>query len=131
MSRVANKIVMIARSTTKVVAGSTMPRSATPRAHDFVATLMGTGFAGGLLRCAAVATRYCAAADCGSNRKQPFPHLTATPHRVRAAHEGDQPFAATHALHPIPQNRVRVHMGLDRGFLRIFSITEPKPLPRC
>jgi hypothetical protein len=80
MSRVADKIAMIARRATKVVAETTMPRSATPRARDFVATRMGTGFAGGLLRCA----------SC----------------------EGHQPFAASHALHPIPQNRVRSHAGL-------------------
>jgi hypothetical protein len=39
MSRVADKIVMIVRSATKVVAWTTMPRSATKRAHDIVATL--------------------------------------------------------------------------------------------
>ena len=85
MSRVADKIAMIARSTTKVVARTTMSRSATPRARDFVATHMGNDFAGGLLRC--------------------------------ASGEGDQPFAASHALHPIPQNRVRGHVGLNRCFL--------------
>jgi len=96
MSRVAGKIVMIARSATKVVAGTTMPRSATPRAHDlavprncaalrFAATRKGTGFAGCLLRCA----------PC----------------------EGGQPFAASHALHPIPQNQVRGHVGLNQRFL--------------
>jgi len=52
MSRVADKIAMIARSATKVVARTTMPRSATKRARDFIATSMGTGFAGGLLCCA-------------------------------------------------------------------------------
>ena len=36
MSRVADKIVMIARSATKVVARTTMPRSATPRARGHV-----------------------------------------------------------------------------------------------
>lgn len=39
MSRVADKIVMIVRSATKVVAWTTMPRSVTKRAHDIVATL--------------------------------------------------------------------------------------------
>jgi peptide deformylase len=39
MSRVADKIVMIVQSATKVVAWTTMPRSATKRAHDIVATL--------------------------------------------------------------------------------------------
>ena len=58
MSRVAAKIVMIASRATQVVAGTTMPRSAAQRGHDFGATPMGTGFAGGLLRCAAAATRY-------------------------------------------------------------------------
>src|SRR5574340_873431 len=71
MSRVADKIAMIARSATKVVAETTMPRSATQRARDFVATRMGSGFPGGLRRCAAAATRYCAAADCGGSRRQP------------------------------------------------------------
>ncbi|MFZ5523827.1 MAG: hypothetical protein ACOY9D_07050, partial [Pseudomonadota bacterium] len=52
MSRVADKIAMIARSATKVVAETTMPRSATPRARDFVETRMGSGFPGGLRRCA-------------------------------------------------------------------------------
>jgi hypothetical protein len=85
--RFAHRVMAAARTT--------MPRSATPRARDFVATRMGTGFAGGLLCCAAAARRYCAAADCGSSRRQPFPHRTAAPHRVRAAHEGHQPFAAT------------------------------------
>ena len=37
---------MIARSTTQVVAGSTMPRRATKRALDLHATLQGRGFAG-------------------------------------------------------------------------------------
>ena len=97
-------------------AGTTMARSTTPRARDFVATPMGTGFAGGLLRCAAAATRYCVAADCGSSRWQPFPRRTAPPPRVRAAHEGDQPFAASCALQPIPQNRVRDHVGLNQRF---------------
>jgi hypothetical protein len=52
ISRVAGKIAMIAGRATKVVAGTTMPRSATMRARNFAATRMGTGFAGGLLRCA-------------------------------------------------------------------------------
>jgi hypothetical protein len=86
MSRVADKIAMFARRATKVVAGTTMQRSTMPRARDFVATRMGTGFAGGLLRC------------------------------VRC--EGDQPFAASRALHPIPQNRVRGHVGLNQRFLK-------------
>jgi len=73
MSRIVDKIVMIARSATKVVAKTTMPRSATLRAHDFATTLKGNGFAGGLLRCT----------PC----------------------EGHQPFAASYALHPIPQNQ--------------------------
>src|SRR5665647_1214916 len=60
-----------------------MPRSATPRAPVFVATLKGIGFAGGLL-CAA-ATRYCAAADCGSSRLQPPPAPDAYAHRVGGA----------------------------------------------
>ena len=128
MNRVADKIAMIARSATKVVAETcphdtvrrsrlvrewgqrpfprqralphrvkaAMPRSATPRARDlavprncaslrFVATHKGTGFAGGLLRCA----------PC----------------------EGHRPFAASHALHPIPQSRVRGHVGLNQCFL--------------
>ena len=85
MSRVAAKIVMIASRATQVVAGTTMPRSAAQRGHDFGATHMGTGFAGGLLRCA----------PC----------------------EGSRPFAVSHALHPIPQNRVRVHVGLVQCFL--------------
>ena len=117
MNRVADKIAMIARSATKVVARTcphntvrrsrlvrewgrrpfprqralphrvkaAMPRSATPRARDFIATRTGTGFAGGLLRCA----------PC----------------------EGHQPFAASHALHPIPQSRVRGHVGLNQCFL--------------
>ena len=84
MSRVADKIAMIARRATKVVAETTMPRNTTQRARDFVATRVGTGFAGGLLRCA----------RC----------------------EGDQPFAALYALHPIPQNRVRGHVGLNQRF---------------
>ncbi len=46
MSRVAGKIEMIARSTTQVVAGPTMPRRATKRALDLHATLSGRGFAG-------------------------------------------------------------------------------------
>ena len=57
MSRVAEKIEMVARSATQVVAGSTTPRSATKRALDlavprnaaklrFRATLSGRGFAG-------------------------------------------------------------------------------------
>ena len=82
---------------------------------------MGTAFAGGLLRCGAAATRYCAAADCGSSRMQPFPHQTATPHRVRAAHEGNRPFAVSHALHPIPQNRVRGQVGLVQCFPRYIK----------
>ena len=45
---------------------------------------MGTGFAGGLLRCV----------PC----------------------EGSRPFAVSHALHPIPQNRVRGHVGLVQCF---------------
>ncbi|MGA7750627.1 MAG: hypothetical protein WCA63_10820, partial [Gallionella sp.] len=81
MSLVADKIAMVARSATKVVAETTMPRSATPRARDFVATRMGTDFAGGLLCC--------------------------------APYEGHQPFAASHALHPIPQSRVCGHVGLN------------------
>jgi hypothetical protein len=67
-----------------------MPRSATPRARDFAATRMGTGFAGGLLRCA----------RC----------------------EGDQPFTASHVLHPTPQNRVRGRAGLIRCFLRLNDV---------
>ena len=46
VSRVAEKIEMVARSATQVVAGSTTPRSATKRALDFRATLSGRGFAG-------------------------------------------------------------------------------------
>ena len=46
MSRVAEKIEMVARSATQVVAGSTMPRSAPKQALDFNATLSGRGFAG-------------------------------------------------------------------------------------
>ena len=46
MSRVADQIAMIARSATKVVAMTTMPISATPRARDLAATLIGTGFVG-------------------------------------------------------------------------------------
>lgn len=116
MSRVADQITMIARRVTQVAAatryrvaadcgsrrqqalsadglrrtvsglraGTTMPRSATPRVRNLVATRTGTDFAGGLLRC----TRY----------------------------EGDQPFAASCALHPIPQNRVRDHAGLTQCF---------------
>lgn len=83
--RIAGKIAMIARRATKVVARTTMPRSATSRAHDFAATPTGTGFAGGLSRCA----------RC----------------------EGDRPFASSHALHPIPQNRVCGHAGLNQRFL--------------
>ncbi len=85
MSRVADKIAMIARRVTKVAA----------------------------------ATRYCAAAACGSSRLPPLPHRRYT-HRVRAAHEGDQPFAASCALHPIPQNRVRGHVGLNQRFPKVF-----------
>ena len=85
MSRVAGQIVMIARSATKVVVVTTMPKSATTRARNLAETLMGTGFAGGLLRCA----------SC----------------------EGEQPFATSHALHAIPQNRVRGHAGLVQCFL--------------
>src|SRR3989442_8426493 len=51
--RVAREIGMIARSATKVVAWTTMPRSATKRAPDFAATRMGWGFSGGLRRCSA------------------------------------------------------------------------------
>src|SRR5947208_16269290 len=51
--RVAGEIGMIARSATKVVAWTTMPRSATKRAPDFAATRMGWGFSGGLRRCSA------------------------------------------------------------------------------
>src|SRR5438093_7127151 len=51
--RVACEIGMIARSATKVVAWTTMPRSATKRAPDFAATRMGWGFSGGLRRCSA------------------------------------------------------------------------------
>ena len=155
MSRIAGKIAMLARSTTKVaavtrywrsqpiagaaadshsrtrrfahrvmaVAETTMPRSATPRVRDFAATRMGTDFAGGLPRCAAAATRYCVAADCGSSRRQPFPRQTAMPLRIRAAHEGDQPFIASHALHPIPQNQVCDHAGLNQRFLSLFFAT--------
>ena len=86
MSRVAVQIAMIARSATKVVAGTTMPRSATTRARDLAATRTGTGCAGGLRRW----TR------C----------------------EGGLPFAASRALHPIPQNRVRGHVGLVQCFLK-------------
>ena len=94
MSRVAAQIAMIARSATKVIAGTTMPRSATPRACDLAATRMGTGFAGGLRRCA----------RC----------------------EGDRPFAASRALHPILQNRVRGHVGLVQCFLSLtVSQTQP------
>jgi len=39
---------MIIRRATQVVAGTTMPRSATPWVLDFAATLMGRGFASGL-----------------------------------------------------------------------------------
>ena len=46
MNRIAGKIAMIARRATKVVARTTMPRSATPRARNFAATSTGTGFAG-------------------------------------------------------------------------------------
>ena len=73
MSRVAAQIAMIARS-------------ATSRACDLAATRMGTGFAGGLRRCA----------RC----------------------EWDRPFAASRALHPILQNRVRGHVGLVQCFLK-------------
>ena len=109
MNRIAGKIAMIARRATKVVARTTMPRSATSRARDFSATLTGTGFAGGLSRCA----------RC----------------------EGDRPFASSHALHPIPQNRVcgqrvlfglqpitttayplRVHAGLNQRFLKCWLV---------
>jgi hypothetical protein len=86
MSRVAEQIATIARSATKVVAKTTMPRSTTPQARDLVATSKGTDFAGDLQRCA----------PC----------------------EGNRPFAAEHALHPIPQNRVRGHVGLDQRFLK-------------
>jgi hypothetical protein len=77
MSRVADKIAMIARS-------------ATPRARDFVATRMGSGFPGGLRRCA----------RC----------------------EGDRPFAASHALHPIPEKPERGHVGLDQWFLKYRAL---------
>jgi len=60
-----------------------MPRSATQRASVFVATRKGIGFAGGLRR--AAATRYCAAADCGSSRLQPPPAPDACAHRVGGA----------------------------------------------
>ena len=68
---------------------STMPRSATTRAHvlavprncaslRFVATRTGIAIAGGLRHHApskgAVATRYCDTAVCGSDRRRPFPH---------------------------------------------------------
>jgi NAD(P)-dependent dehydrogenase (short-subunit alcohol dehydrogenase family) len=47
--RVAGKIGVITRRATKVVAGTTMPRSATPWVPDFTTTQVGPGFAGGLL----------------------------------------------------------------------------------
>src|SRR5574340_1559391 len=98
MSLVVDKIAMIARSATNVVAETTMPRSATPRARDlavprnsaslrFVATRMGSGFPGGLRRCA----------RC----------------------EGDRPFAASHVLHPIPEKPERGHV--DRKSTRLNS----------
>jgi len=46
--RVVGKIGMIIRRATQVVAGTTMPRSATPWEPDFTATLMGRGFVSGL-----------------------------------------------------------------------------------
>jgi hypothetical protein len=50
MNRVADNNGMNARHATQVVARTTMPRSVTPRAPVIIATHMGTGFAGGLLR---------------------------------------------------------------------------------
>ncbi len=94
MNRIAGKIAMIARRATKVVARTTMPRSATSRARDFAATLTGTGFSGGLSRCA----------RC----------------------EGDRPFASSHALHPIPQNRVCGHAGLNQRFPEHMNILANK-----
>ena len=84
MSRVADQIAMIARSATKVVAWTTMPRSATPRARNLTTTRMGTGISGDLLCCA----------RC----------------------EGNRPFIASRALHIIPNNRVRGHVGLNQRF---------------
>ena len=49
----ADQIAMIASRTTKVVAGTTMPRRSAKRARDLVATHMGRGLAGELPRCAA------------------------------------------------------------------------------
>jgi len=53
MSCVAAPIVMHARKATQVVAVATMPRSLTPQAQDWGATLAGQGFASELLRCSA------------------------------------------------------------------------------
>jgi len=150
MSRVADKIAMIARRATKVAAvtrycvaadcgssrllpfprqrfaprvlaaaGTTMPRSATPRAHDFVATRMGTGFVGGLLCCA----RCEGGGGCdtlprsGRLREQP-PACPARTGRLRRTVSGLRPFAASRALHSIPQNHVRGHVGLNQRFLK-------------
>ena len=88
MNRIAGKIAMIAKRATKVVARTTMPRSATSRARDLTETLTDTGFAGGLSRCA----------RC----------------------EGNRPFASSHALHHIPQNRVCAHAGLNQRLLNPF-----------
>ena len=98
---------------------STMPRSATPRAPVVVATLKGIGFAGGL-RCAA-ATRYCAAADCGSSRLQLPPAPDAYAHRVGSAapSEGND-----HSRQPSPQSSPARGRGGDRPFPRLRGKSE-------
>jgi len=113
---------------------STMPRSATQRAPVFVATHMGTGFAGGLLR--AAATRYCAAADCGSSRLQPPPAQDAhanrvggatpdetTSHSTKLANNANQVAGYSegndHSRQPSPQSSPASGRGGDRPFPRL------------
>jgi hypothetical protein len=76
MSRVADKIVMIVRSATKVVARTTMPRSATYRAHDIVATLRDKA----LRAACGVRLRHVSAQQpiAGTAACNPFPHRTLT-----------------------------------------------------
>jgi hypothetical protein len=78
------------------------------------------GFAGGLRR--AAATRYCAAADCGSSRLQPPPAPDAHAHRVEGATPSEGNNHSRRRLPCIPSRKTgcAVMWGLIRGSLGIF-----------
>ena len=125
MSRVLTKMVQIQGDATLVVSSIRSQGAQRRRWAIFVKTRMGfrRGFAKPIV--------WLGAARTGNSKncrgpKAGFPGGLL----CCKASEGERPFAAPRALHPIPVNRTRGHVGLDQRFLRSIKRNSKKNQPR-